>query len=102
MKSILALFLTFATFAQCDRVGAADPPTLPRKEIDRRLADSLRDVINIGAKIYNENGDMEGCYRVYEGALTTALPLLDHRAELKKSVEDALPRAKKLPAVEDR
>jgi len=99
MKSILALSLILVTF---DNIGAADPLALPRKEIDRRLADSLREVINIGAKIYNENGDMEGCYRVYEGALTTALPLLDHRAELKKSVEDALARAKKLPAVEDR
>src|SRR6266568_6000175 len=99
MKSILALFLALATF---DSLQAADPPTLPRKEIDRRLADSLRDVINIGAKIYNENGDVEGCYRVYEGALTTALPLLDHRPELKRSVEDALARARKLPAVEDR
>ncbi len=45
---------------------------------------------------------MEGCYRVYEGALTTALPLLDHRPELKRLVDDALARTRKLASVEDR
>ena len=31
------------------------------------LNDSLRDVINTGVKMFNEQGDHAGCYRLFQG-----------------------------------
>jgi len=78
---------------------AANAQPLERKEIDKILEESLRSVINQGARIYN-SGNEDGCLRVYQGALTVAVPLLDHRAELKKSVTAKMKRAETLATPE--
>ena len=102
MKMKLATGLALAVLFFLGNARAADTPTaLPRAELDRRLADSLRNAINIGATIFNA-GNEEGCYRIYEGALTMAVPLLDHRPELKKLVEEKMAQAKRTEFVADR
>ena len=71
------------------QAGFADSPKpddkVDRKAIDAALFGTLRDVINKGADMYN-NGDIAGCYRLFEGALMTAKPMLDHRPELQKII----------------
>ena len=38
------------------------------------LADSLREVINTGADLFNKYGDYAGCYRLYQGGLLSIKP----------------------------
>jgi hypothetical protein len=90
---ITAGLLALAILGQA---GSADQPNpddkVDRKVIDAALYNTLRDVINKGADMYN-NGDMTGCYRLFEGALLTAKPMLDHRPGLQKSIAKALTAA---------
>ena len=78
------------------QAGFADEKTqnekVDRKALDTALYNTLRDVINKGADMYN-NGDMTGCYRLFEGALLTAKPMLDHRPELQNSIAKAMASA---------
>src|SRR5262245_38441019 len=76
---------------------------------DKKVADkhdaaalnaALRDVINAGAKIFNENGDHAGCYRMYQGALISVRPFL--APDLQKRIDDGMMTAEKLPFFADR
>src|SRR5436190_9204570 len=71
------------------------------KALDRQLYETLRDVINRGADIYN-GGDWNGCYRLYEGALISVRPMLAHRPELQKVVDAGLVRAAANPQMAQR
>ena len=73
------------------RLPAADsgPPEPDPRAADRRVQEILRDVINQGADLYN-GGRPSACCYLYQGALMTLPPLLDHRPELQKSVRTGL------------
>src|SRR5262245_17715257 len=58
---------------------SADPP----------LAETLKEVLNRGATIYND-GDRNGCYRLFEGALLALKPHLAGQAEVLQIVENGL------------
>ena len=92
-RSITAGLLVLAIAGQ---TAFADQPRqdekIDRKTTDAALYNTLREVINKGADLYN-NGDMTGCYRLFEGALMTAKPMLDHRPELQKTIVKALAAA---------
>src|SRR5439155_5947638 len=66
-----------------------DKGTPGAKDGDRRVAVALKDVINRGAALYN-NGDQNGCYRLFEGALLALKPQLEGRADLMKKIDDGL------------
>src|SRR5262245_24890563 len=68
---------------------AADAPPLDRPSLDRRVYDVLREVHNQGADLYNA-GDPAGCYRMFQGAMITVRPLLDHRPEQQKFITSKL------------
>jgi hemoglobin len=74
---------------------------MERKAIDALAFKTLREVINKGAAIYNE-GDVNGCYRLYEGALVMVKPMLDHRPELQEAISKAIMNAEKTPQQERR
>lgn len=74
---------------------------LDRKDLDKRLDASLYDVTSNAVRLFNA-GNEEGCYRLFEGALRTTIPLLDHRPQLKKRAEDRLARARTLISPTDR
>lgn len=61
---------------------------------------SLRDVINTGAKLFNDHGDHAGCYRLYQGSLIAVRPFL--APELQKKIDDGIVAAEKLPFFADR
>ncbi len=69
---------------------------LERKALDTALYNTLRDVINRGADLYN-GGDYNGCYRLFEGALITVKPLLDHRKALQDDIAKGLTEAERDP-----
>ena len=75
---------------------AADDPSLPDvKTFDRLVVDSLREVHNRGADLYNTSKDFAGAYRLYQGALEAVRPLLAHRPEAQKLIETGLAAAEK-------
>jgi len=76
---------------------AAEPADL--KPIDRAIADGLRDVHNRGADVHNA-GDPIGAWRMYQGALISLKPLLAHRPDAQKAIDDGLKMADTRPVFE--
>ncbi len=72
------------------------------KALDKTLNATLKDVINHGAGLFNKYRDHNGCYRVFDGALRTARPLLGHHPDLQKAIDAGLAEAEQLPSVTDR
>lgn len=69
----------------------ADPPaTIELTALDRMVIDSLKDVHNRGAELYNDAKDYTACFRMYEGALRTVRPLLAHRPATQKTIDAGL------------
>src|SRR5947209_14894710 len=66
------------------------PDTIKTSEVDRRIHDLTRTVINAGADLYNRESDRPGCYHLYQGSLLTLRPLLAHRPELQKEIDTGL------------
>jgi hypothetical protein len=74
----------------------ADDPKLPDvKTYDKLVVDSLRDVHNKGADLFNESKDFIGAYRLYQGALLTVHPLLAYRPAAQKLITDGIAAAEK-------
>jgi len=90
MIRTVALALLLASSA----AFAADPAP-DTKSLDKAIAASLRDVHDRGADLYNLSKDYAGAHRLYEGALLAVKPLLAHRADIQKSVDDSLAAATK-------
>jgi hemoglobin len=95
----LTAVLAWAGVAAGAQEGKTGP--LERKALDGMLYTTLRDVINHGADLYN-SGDWAACYRLYEGALMVARPLLDHRPGLQKAIDEARASAESNPEVSRR
>lgn len=66
------------------------PATIDVAAFDRLVIETLRDVHNRGAALYNDSKDYAGCYRFYEGTIRTIRPLLAHRPTIQKSIDDDL------------
>ena len=83
--------------------AADDKPAAPldRKALDERLYDNLREVINRGVDLYN-GGDFNGSYRLYEGALLGLRPVLDHRPDWQKTIDEGLAQAARNPRLAER
>lgn len=71
---------------------AADPPA-DAKALDKAIVASLRDVHDRGADLYNLAKDYTGAYRMYEGGLVAVKPLLAHRPDVQKGIDDGLSAA---------
>src|SRR4051794_26683023 len=78
------------------------PAAADNKAVDMALFNALRNVINTGADIYNKEKDYPGCCRYYEGALTSIRPLLDHRPNLQKLIDDGVLRTREIRSYTDR
>ena len=73
------------------KIGVVYPLTGVAASTGAELKHALElaaDVINNGAKIFNENGDHAGCYRLYQGSLLSVRPFLV--ADLQKRIVRAL------------
>jgi hemoglobin len=79
--------------AAAPALGRAEAPAggLSDKEIDVIVFTTLREAINKGADLYNPpNSDYAGCWRLYEGALTSVRPFLGHRPALQDKITKGL------------
>ncbi len=60
------------------------------KAFDKQVVDSLRDVHNAGADLYNAAKDYPGAFHTYRGSLLAVRPLLAHRPAAQKLIADGL------------
>ncbi len=75
-----------------------DAPKLPDvTTFDKLVVDSLREVHNRGADLYNMVRDFEAAYRVYQGGLVAVRPLIAHRPAAQKLIEEGIAAADKEP-----
>ena len=74
----------------------AQEPKLPDARVfDKLIVDTLREVHNKGADLYNTKKEFEGTYQMYHGALITVRPLLGHHPAAQKMIDDGLAAADK-------
>ena len=81
--------------------AAAQDPKLPdARTFDKIVSDSLRDVHDKCATIYNDSKDFAGAFRMYEGALAALKPLLAHRPAAQKLIDTGFATADNVPDVD--
>src|ERR1700730_18321064 len=83
---VLALFVTAVIHAE----DAKTP--IDTKALDKALYDTLRDLHNRGADLYNSS-DPVGCYRLFQGSLQVARAALAHRPTEQKRIDEGLTAA---------
>ena len=77
---------------------AQAPAGLSAAQLEQAVADTLKEVHNRGADLYNR-GDPAGAYRMYEGALSSVRPFVAHRPAILKAIEDGLNETAKADGV---
>jgi hemoglobin len=102
---MLVAVLQIALFAS--RAQAQDT-----KQLDQRIFDLLKEIINTGADVYNANtedrdvytreNNRAGCYRLYQGSLLTLRPLLGHHPDLQKTIDNSFAKAAKQASMAER
>jgi truncated hemoglobin YjbI len=80
---------------------AAAPAADDKATLDKQLYDALKDMHNRAADLYNQ-GDANGCYRMFQGGLLLARPLLAHRPDVQKLLEDGLQETDRMPSISQR
>jgi hypothetical protein len=93
--AISAILGTFAGTA-----SAQEPKQLHEKHDTTALYRALGDVINLGVKLFNDQSDYAGCYRVFQGSLVSVRPFLT--SELQKKIDKGLASAEKQATYADR
>jgi hemoglobin len=93
-RILLALAVLVAAVGLC----RADDKPVDRTELDKRIVATVYEVALRGTKMFNDDKNYEGCYRLYEGALMALVPVLDHRQKLQATVKMRLDRATKMKA----
>jgi len=102
------LMVGILVFALDNRFWAGDEPNKAKNgedmkgAHDKALYDVLRVVINNGADLFNLNRDYSGCYRLYQGALITVRPALEHHPDLQKAIDKGLQDAERQAFMTDR
>lgn len=69
-------------------------PTITTKDHDKAVLDTLKDVHNRGAELYNA-GDHVGAFRIYQGGLIVAKPFLAHRSKQQEAIREGLEQIEK-------
>lgn len=96
-RSIFTLFLCVSWMPH-GTAGASEPAD-SRAALDRAIAESLKEVHNRGADVHN-SGDPIGAWRIYQGALIAVKPLIPHRPEVQKVIDDGMKHADARPMFE--
>jgi hypothetical protein len=93
------LILMTAIGLMTGSLARAQDKTVPKHDA-RVLRESLREVINAGADLFNVQGDHAGCYRLYQGSLLAIRPVLP--ADLQAAITQSLRSAERLPRYSDK
>jgi len=82
-------------------VATADAPAADKAAQDKALFDALKEMHNRAADLYNQ-GDANGSYRMFQGGLLLARPLLAHRPDVQKVLDEGMQEADRLPSIPHR
>lgn len=91
--------LALALFGTSVSLVRADDKPLERAELDKRVVATTYEIAVAGTKLFND-GNHEGCYRLYQGTITALAPLLDHRPKLQATVKELATKAASQKAVQ--
>jgi hemoglobin len=70
-------------------------------KLDKTIVKSVYDTAELGTKIFNNDKNYEGCYRLYQGTLMAVQPMLkEYRYKLSVSVKEKMVRSQSMNAVE--
>lgn len=100
MRIVMYSFLWLISLTGVPSLLADDIKISPG-EVDKRLSVIIFDTVSLGTDLYN-HGNQEGCHRLYQGALMSMIPMLDHRPELKKMAMDKFDRARGMHGVSEK
>lgn len=75
-----------ATLALLAAAGLRAAEPIDSQALDRQISQGLMDAHNRGADLYN-SGSPNDCYRMLQGALMTARPLLGHHPDLQATID---------------
>jgi truncated hemoglobin YjbI len=98
---LAAAMVALAALAPATALGGGHGKDKDRT-FEKNLDAGLVEVINLGAKIYNDQGDHAGCYRVYQGALLAIKPSLSKYPELQKLIDKGIAQANALNRMHER
>ena len=96
---VLTIGVVLLAFAEDSRALGQEPKAYEKHD-QAALYNSLREVINTGARMFNEDGDHAGCFQLYKGSLIAVRPFL--APDLQKSIDAALSKCDRLPSYGDR
>jgi hemoglobin len=77
-------------------LARADEKPIDRTEVDKRVVTVVYETALLGTKIFNDDKNYEGTYRLYQGTLNAVYPMLDHRPKLQTMIKMRLERAAKM------
>jgi truncated hemoglobin YjbI len=97
-KSMIAAVVVVGVFGA---VATADAPPGDKAALDKALFDALKEMHNRAADLYNQ-GDANGSYRMFQGGLLLARPLLAHRPDVQKVLDDGMQEADRLASIPHR
>src|SRR5437016_5789182 len=83
----------FLCLAPAQAVAQDAGPSRNLKNLDKAAYDSLRDIINHGADLFNNQGDFAGCYHAYQAGLIAVRPFLAHHPDLQNAIDQGLEHA---------
>jgi hemoglobin len=82
------------------RAGSVSPSAQDKgTTLDKQISETVRTIINIGADLYNREGDRAGCYRLYQGAAMALRPMLGSHPDLQAAIDSALAESERTPSV---
>src|SRR5262245_12588915 len=96
-----AFLLAWGLLCAAGAAAGAQTPTDPAA-LDKLVSDALRDMHNRAADLFNNTRDYNGSYRMFQGGLYMARPLVAHRADVQKLLDDGLAEAERLASVPER
>jgi hemoglobin len=96
----LAVFAAIVGIASTSGFSA-DPPA-DKAAFDRQISDSLRDMHNKAADLFNTVKDYNGSYRMFQGGLYVVRPLLAHRPDVQQLIDQGLQESERMASLPDR
>jgi len=80
--------------ATCPLAAQEKPgDTITQTQLEDRVHKTLRHVLNEGARIYNEEKNIDGCCKYFQGALRMVGPILAHRVDVQLRIDRGLKEA---------
>lgn len=95
-----AFLLSWVGLCICGAARSEQPLAKPTPE--QQISDALRDMHNKAADLFNVNKDYAGAYRMFQGGLYVARPLLQSRPDVQQLLDQGLQEAERTASMPER